>query len=378
MRAQDVVAAALDRLAALDGGLRAFIEVRADEAMCAARALDARLARGCPPPRWAGVPIAVKGRGDADELRLLRAAGAIPIGRTAVPRGPGPQTWGHTDRGPTRNPHRADLSPGGSSAGSAAAVAAGIVPVATGSDGAGSTRIPAAWCGIAGYKPTAGLRREHDPTGLAVAAPLAAHGPDLAAWADIVLGPLPAVAPARTAAWSADLGFAAEHLDAEVVALARAAADVLMRGLEVLDVPVRLVDPATAWAAVRAGDASPLRVEPAVFDVADLLFTPTTPGPPHGHDGPGEHMSVALTWAFNLSGQPAVSLPAGRTRCGAPVGVQVVARRGADRQLLGLGIVDRVASATPSTATTIPTIAIGPSTSPNSTSAISAVIPGTR
>ena len=130
---------------------------------------------------------------------------------------------------------------------------------------------------------------------------------------------------------------------------------------------------------MRAGSASAGRVEPAVFRVADLLFTPTTPGPPHGHDGPGEHMSVALTWAFNLSGQSAVSLPAGRTRSGSPVGVQVVARRGADRQLLDLAaVVDRVASATPSTATTIPAIAIGPSTSPNITSAISAVIPGTR
>lgn len=353
--------------------MRAFVEVRAVGAVREARALDARLARGLPAPRWAGVPIAVKGRGDADELRRLRAAGAIPVGRTATPRGPGPQTWGHTDRGPTRNPHRPDLSPGGSSAGSAAAVAAGIVPLATGSDGAGSTRIPAAWCGIAGYKPSAGLRRERDPGGLAVAAPLAAHGPDLSGWADIVLGPLPAVAPAATAVWSPDLGRAAADLDDEVVALARAAATALMRGLDELDLPVRCGDPGPAWTAVRAGSACPVRVEPACFRVADLLFTPTTPGPPHGHDGPGEHLSVALTWAFNLSGQPAVSLPAGRTRAGAPVGVQVVARRGADRQLL-----DLVASATPSTATTIPTIATGPSTSPNITSAISAVIPGTR
>lgn len=331
-----MVADALGRLATLDGELRAFVEVTAQEAMRAARALDTQLDRGLPPPRWAGVPIAVKGRGDAEELRLLRAAGAIPIGRTSTPRGPGHQTWGHTDRGPTRNPHRPDLSPGGSSAGSAAAVAAGIVPLATGSDGAGSTRIPAAWCGIAGYKPTTGLRTERDPTGLAVAAPLAAHGSDLGAWADIVLGPLPAVAPARTAVWSPDLGCAAGHLDEEVVALARAAAAELMRGLDELDLPVRFVDAGPAWAAVRAGSASAVRVEPAVFDVADLLFTPTTPGPPHGHHGPGDHLSVALTWAFNLSGQPAVSLPAGRTRSGAPVGVQVVARRGADRRLLDL------------------------------------------
>jgi Asp-tRNA(Asn)/Glu-tRNA(Gln) amidotransferase A subunit family amidase len=89
-------------------------------------------------------------------VRLV-AAGCVPVGATAVPgRGTSWQTWGHTDRGPTLNPLGPAFSPGGSSAGSAAAVAAGLVPLATGSDGAGSVRIPAAWCGVLGLKLTNG------------------------------------------------------------------------------------------------------------------------------------------------------------------------------------------------------------------------------
>jgi Asp-tRNA(Asn)/Glu-tRNA(Gln) amidotransferase A subunit family amidase len=74
-----------------------------------------------------------------------------------------------------------------------------------------------------------------------------------------------------------------------------------------------------------------------VFAAADLLATPTTPNPPHGHDGPGDRISTALAWAFNLSGHPAISLPAGRTRAGEPVGLQLVARHGEEALLLGLG-----------------------------------------
>jgi hypothetical protein len=264
--ARAVAAGELSAEAAVDGALRrlaehadlcAFTSVRAAAARAEARALDARLARGEPAPRWAGVPFAVEGAGDAAEVAALRAAGAVPVGRTAVPPPGGYQTRSRTDHGPTRNPHRPDLSPGGSSAGSAAAVAAGIVPVATGSDGAGSTRIPAAWCGITGGKPTTALVRRRlgpgrDRSGLAVPGPLVADPADLAGWAEIVLGPLPAAPPPRTAVWSADLGFAAAEVDAEVVAVARAAA--LRLGVPLVDVPVRLRDPAAARAAVRGGD----------------------------------------------------------------------------------------------------------------------------
>lgn len=350
--AEECVTGALARLTRTDGWLRAFVEVVAEEAVRAARHLDALVAGGRVPPRLAGVPIAVKGAGMRSlQTRRLRAAGAIPIGATSTPRGPGAQTWGHTDRGPTRNPWRGDLSPGGSSAGSAAAVAAGVVPLATGSDGAGSTRIPAAWCGIFGYKPSTALFPVTDRAGLAVPAPLARDPRDLAAWAEVVLGPLPDAGAVRAATWSADLGYATDELDGEVVLVARAAAERLVAsaGLRWRDVPVRLADPARAWTTLRdpraiAEDrAAAARVRTdndrrlaAVFSATDLLLTPTTPGRPHGHDGPGEHLSVALTWVFNLSGHPAISVPAGFTADGAPVGLQVVARPRADRRLLEL------------------------------------------
>lgn len=346
------MAAALDRAERADQMLRAFVEIARDDALAQARALDRALRRGAVPP-WAGVPIAVKGRAGLHSLqvRRLRAAGAIPIGVTSTPRGPGPQTWGHTARGPTRNPWRPDLSPGGSSAGSAPSVAAGIVPVATGSDGAGSTRIPAAWCGVFGYKPTTGLIRSTVAAGLTVPASLVRHPGDLAGWAAAVLGALPGAAPPRTATWSADLGFAADQLDAETVALARAAAEHLVEraGLRWRAAPVALADPTTAWTALRDPHASPAaRADAAqlrarngealavLLTETDVLLTPTTPAPPHGHGGPGEHMSVALTWAFNLSGHPALSVPAGRTRTGAPVGLQIVAPPATDRSLLRL------------------------------------------
>lgn len=348
----DAVARALARLGEVDGWLRAFVEVTADAALRDAAAIDARVAAGPPVGPLAGVPIAVKPERGGLQRERLRAAGAVPIGVTSTPRGPGPQTWGHTERGPTRNPWRGDLSPGGSSAGSAAAVAAGIVALATGSDGAGSSRIPAAWCGVLGYKPTTALAPGGGRAGLTVPAPLARHAVDLAAWADAVLGPLPPAPAPRRVTWSADLGYASAVLDEECVAIARAAADDLAAraGLDRADgCVVGLRDPASAWTALRSAHSSPARIAAAIalrvhndrrlaalFTDVDLLLTPTTPGPPHGHDGPGSRMSVALTWAFNLSGHPAVSIAAGRTRAGAPVGLQLVARPGADRALLDL------------------------------------------
>nr|WP_232837229.1 amidase family protein [Lentzea terrae] len=71
-----------------------------------------------------------------------------------------------------------------------------------------------------------------------------------------------------------------------------------------------------------------------LFETADLLLTPTTPGPPHGHDGPGDRINTSLTWAFNLSGHPAISIPAGFDSEGLPVGLQAVARHGREADLI--------------------------------------------
>ncbi|MGE7386198.1 amidase [Streptomyces sp. NPDC004126] len=349
--ARDVVDTALAVTGERDAALRAFTALWADAARASAAEVDAAVARGARLP-LAGVPIGVKaGEGpDSFQNRRLAAAGCIPIGATSVPRaGTRWQTYGSTDRGPTLNPLGPAWSPGGSSAGSAAAVAAGLVPLATGSDGAGSVRIPAAWCGVTGLKPTNGLLPSRDRAGLNTPGVLTRTPQDAAAYLRAVAG-TPATPPLpRTprVAWTPTLGFAAT--DPDVADTARRALHRLSRtGLSgVVDHPVALHDPAPAWTALRAGAAGPdaerlaaanaehLR---AVFDEFDLIATPTTPHPPHGHDGPGTRMSVALTWAFNMSGHPAITLPAGSTPAGEPVGLQLVARHGADALLLDVAV----------------------------------------
>ncbi|MFF7389890.1 amidase [Streptomyces scabiei] len=383
-RAVDVVAAALARIERVEPTLHAFIEVWAEESLRRAGEVDVRVAAGERLP-LAGVPIGVKGRSGprTAAARALVAAGCVPVGATSVP-GPGTpwQTWGLGAGGRTVNPWRADRTPGGSSAGSAAAVAAGLVPLATGTDGAGSVRIPAAWCGIVGLKSTNGLLPSPDRTGLASAGVLTRHASDAAAYwrcvteaAGVVRESASAVAPAPTppvAVWSDDLGFA--DVEPGLVAIARAAAHHLAGAGLVRQAPsppgptgaLVLEDPGPAWLTLRAGarsgadarvDAADLRAAQEIraendrrlarfFAGADLILTPTTPNPPHGHDGPGDRYSTALTWAFNLSGHPALSIPAGYDADGCPVGLQLVARPGEEALLL------RVAEAAEATETT--------------------------
>ncbi|MET8828723.1 amidase [Streptomyces sp. NPDC004610] len=413
-RAVDAVTAALDRIERTDPGLSAFTEVWADEALRRAAAVDVAADAGSAGP-LAGVPFAVKGRRGglrAADARALADAGAVPVGATSVP-GPGTawQTWGLGRYGRTVNPWRADRTPGGSSAGAAAAVAAGLVPLATGADGAGSVRIPAAWCGVLGLKTTNGRLPVTDPTGLTAPGVLtrcardaalywsvvssdapeadpsaprppsdvpalwsrglasdvpAAWSPDLASgvhalWSRDLAPGVHALwsrdlAPGVPALWSPDLGFASP--DPEPLALARAAAQRLAdRGvlqladqgvLRPTDPPgaLRLIDPAPAWLALRTPGADPapahrLRADndrrlASLFTRTGLLLTPTVPLAPHGHDGPGERYSTELTWAFNLSGHPAISLPAGFDSDGCPAGLQLVAPHGREDLLLAV------------------------------------------
>jgi amidase len=351
LSAVEVLNAAWGRLERVEPRLRAFTHLWAEQARARATGIDRARARGARLV-LAGVPIGVKASEGIESVQAQRllAAGCVPIGSTSVPTSVTPwRTWGHTDRGPTTNPHNPRWSAGGSSAGSAAAVAAGIVPLATGSDGAGSVRIPAAWCGVIGFKPTNGLLPARDRAGLNIAGPLARHAPDVSAYLAAVAGPAvesAAPVPARVrVAWSATLGFADTHPEIATVALA--ALQRLTDWVEITtDTPIRLHDPHQAWQELRRHQhdteaADTLRREnndrlARLFRTVDLVATPTTPNPPHGHDGPGTAMSVALTWAFNLSGHPAISILAGVTTTSAPVGLQLVAQPGSEQLLLAL------------------------------------------
>jgi amidase len=170
--ARELVSASLERIEALDDQVNAFTHVDADGALAAADAISAGDERP-----FAGVPIAIKDNQpvagmpltfcadlfgdfaapfDAAFVGRLRAAGFVIVGKTALPEyGILPSTESRRN-GPTRNPWDLSRTPGGSSGGTAAAVAAGMVPLAHGNDGGGSIRIPAACCGLVGLKPARG------------------------------------------------------------------------------------------------------------------------------------------------------------------------------------------------------------------------------
>ena len=157
--AQATLDAAFDRVHDLDPALRAFTTQLRSDGRAAAAAVDAASPDERAELPLAGVPLAVKSTVTLDNPAVapLLAAGAVPVGITAAPQ---LCTWGMTDsdaHGITRNPHDPALSPGGSSGGSAAAVASGMVPLAVGDDGMGSLRIPAAACGIVTIKPGPGV-----------------------------------------------------------------------------------------------------------------------------------------------------------------------------------------------------------------------------
>lgn len=219
----EIVDTALAVTAAADSDLRAFTALWADAARARAAEVDAAVARGVV-LSLAGVPIAVKASEGARSVQneLLVAAGCVPIGATSVPcAGTGWQTYGSTNRGPTLNPLTPAWSPGGSSVGSAAAVGAGFVPLAAGSDGAGSVRIPAAWCGMVGFKPTKGLLPARDRTGLNSPGVITRNAADASAYYSVV-APTSRQAPAAgtpRVAWTATLGYA--DIDPDIAETAR-------------------------------------------------------------------------------------------------------------------------------------------------------------
>ncbi len=173
----EVMQSALERISQINPDLNAFVALRADAAMDEAAVLTERIARGATPGPLAGLPLGVKdledtvgmvtsygsvpfkdnrARRDSIQVARLKAAGAIVVGKTNVPE------FGFTGftknrlHGVTRNPFDVERTPGGSSGGAAAAIAAGLVPLATGSDAGGSIRIPASYSGCFGFKPSFG------------------------------------------------------------------------------------------------------------------------------------------------------------------------------------------------------------------------------
>jgi amidase len=172
LSAVELVQASLERIDELEPQINAFTHVAHESALAAAREIGA----GDPRP-FAGVPIAVKDNravagmpltmcsdiwgdytppGDAYLVRRLRDAGFVIVGKTALPENGILPTTESRRFGPTANPWALERTPGGSSGGSAAAVAAGMVPIAHGNDGGGSIRIPASCCGLVGLKPARG------------------------------------------------------------------------------------------------------------------------------------------------------------------------------------------------------------------------------
>jgi aspartyl-tRNA(Asn)/glutamyl-tRNA(Gln) amidotransferase subunit A len=178
VRASDIVDDTLERIDAGDADLHCFLTVMADHARERAAEIDAAVQAGVDPGPLAGVPVALKDnlctKGtlttcsskilgnwvppyDATVVERLRAAGAIVVGKTNLDEFAMGSSTENSAFGPTRNPWDTSRVPGGSSGGSAAAVAAGFVPLALGSDTGGSIRQPASLCGVVGVKPTYGL-----------------------------------------------------------------------------------------------------------------------------------------------------------------------------------------------------------------------------
>lgn len=173
----DLMEKTLKRIEAINPKINAFVSLRAEEAMDEARAMTARIASQGEIPPLAGIPLGVKdmedvkgmvtsfgsvpyrdnvARGDSIQVARLKAAGAIVLGKTNAPEFGFTAFTKNRLFGITRNPWNLERTPGGSSGGSAAAVAAGMVPVATGSDAGGSIRIPASYSGCFGLKPSFG------------------------------------------------------------------------------------------------------------------------------------------------------------------------------------------------------------------------------
>jgi aspartyl-tRNA(Asn)/glutamyl-tRNA(Gln) amidotransferase subunit A len=233
--ARELTETALDRIERLNPIYNAFVAVDVERAHNEADALDVRIATGHDPGPLAGIPIGVKDLQDAigyvtthgsalhaDDppatadspfVARLRAAGCVVVGKTNTPEFGWMGNTTNSVFGPSRNPFDTSRGPGGSSGGAAAALAAGMVPLATGSDGGGSIRIPSACCGLSGMKPSLGRVPGGGPNppgwlGLSTGGPMARRIADVARALDVTVGPDPTdlqSLPRPEASWLAAL-----------------------------------------------------------------------------------------------------------------------------------------------------------------------------
>src|SRR2546425_1433994 len=434
----ELTEAVLARIDAVNPRLNAFALVAHDVARRLAREAETAVMKGEPLGLLHGVPVSVKDvlftRGmrttggsrlyadlipehDAVSVGRLKAAGTVLLGKTNT------SEFGHkafTESplfGVTCNPWDPTLTPGGSSGGGAAAVASGVGPVALGTDGGGSIRIPAAFCGVYGFKPSFGRVPDRAVFGgferVAHVDPITRTVRDAAAVLDVVAGgddrdrgslareagsyleACDADVKGLHVAWAPDLGYAA--VDPTVLAVCENAAG----AFETLDCHVEVVNPGwespeelfttmiaaqfyAAWSD-RLPDAEPLmdptlvrlirrggavtardylravaRVEDYWREVQtflerfDVLLMPTVAVLPFAagalppREIAGQDVSVLgwmpFTYPFNMTGQPAASVPAGWTDDGLPVGLQIVGRRHADATVLAASAAFEAAS----------------------------------
>jgi aspartyl-tRNA(Asn)/glutamyl-tRNA(Gln) amidotransferase subunit A len=415
LTAEDLVRHAGAAIERLNPQLNAFVHVDIAAALAIARERDAERASGKVRGPLHGIPVAIKDnvdtadmpttmgaahflghrpQADARCVALLREAGAIVVGKTLTHEFAYGPTGDRSVQGAARNPWRTTQMTGGSSAGSAAAVAAGMVPVALGTDTGGSVRVPSALCGLVGFKPTHG--RVSDAGVFPLAPTLEDPGvlancvEDAQVFMQALSGG--AIAPAIAATgglrmgWVANVPFAID--DAAVTACVRAAAERFAGGAvqaapevtpharalqsalgaiqraeayevhaervesepgkfdpEVLE-RLRASRPVQGWEYVRAlKERARLQAEFArLFQQVDVLALPavaiTAPAlQQRSVAGPGSagvrETLLGLTNPWNVLGLPAISLPAGWVN-GMPVGLQLVAAAGADEALLAL------------------------------------------
>jgi Asp-tRNA(Asn)/Glu-tRNA(Gln) amidotransferase A subunit family amidase len=393
--AEALAAACLERIAARESELGAWHYLDPEQAMAAARARDAAPLGG----PLHGIPIAVKdlidtvdmptGYGsaiyrdhrpaaDAACVALARGAGAVALGKTVTTE------FAAFTPGKTVNPHNPAHTPGGSSSGSAAAVAAGMVPLAFATQTAGSIIRPAAYCGVVGYKPSFGLIPRAGVKALAdsldTIGVIAGRVEDAAFFTGILSdrralrdAAMPAAAPRfgfyPTPMWPQAEASTVAALDHTRAALARAGARVdeisvppehrglteaqnkvmgyemvgalayerLYRSAELSPRLGQMLDAGMAvgadvYDAALAAAAAARAALPGFFGACDAMLVPAAPGTaPPGHGFTGDPVFNRM---WTLLGVPCVTLPAIRGDGGLPVGVQLVGRIGADARLM--------------------------------------------